>query len=101
MFKVSPKSDAIGELLVFLHIAPDTLLTGFVEFSDAILLNVMLTLEAKFLLDLQLDRQTMRIPPATSADDILPTHTMIAYNSILHCTRLNMMDARTTVCSRW
>lgn len=66
------------------------------ELGDAVFLDVFLTLEIELLLDLDLDRQAMRVPPGLPLDEETP-HRLVAADGVLHGARENVMRSRMTV----
>ena len=65
---VEPVTGALGELLPVALVLEDALAAEGVELLDAIGLDVLLPLEAELLLDLELDREAVGVPPRLPGD---------------------------------
>ena len=61
---VDPEADPLGQLVPLLDVPQDRLAALGVELGHAVGLDVVLGLEAQFLLDLQLDREAVGVPAA-------------------------------------
>ena len=96
MLHIRPEADDIGELLPHTLVLPDGLTAFLDERLDAVLLDLLLAVDADRLLDLQLDGQSMRVP-ARLAEHLAPLHRLIARQHILDDTRQNVPDMRAAV----
>ena len=99
MLHVRPEADLAGKALPDFLITPHGLAALFDEGLDAVRLDFILALDADFLLDLELDRQTMGVPARLSRD-ILSLHRVVARNHVLDDTGLDVADVRLAVCGR-
>src|SRR6185295_1186147 len=98
---VEPVPDPFAQLLPIGSVAPDALAAHLVEPLDTDLLDLLLRrsnteIGLDPLLDLDLDRQTVSVPPRF-ARDVLPAHRAVAAEQILHRAREHVMDSRLTV----
>ena len=96
MLHIRPETDDIGELLPHALVLPDRLTALADERLHAVFLNLLLAIESQSLLDLELNRQAMRIP-AGLAQNILALHGLIARQQILDDTREHMADMRLAI----
>ena len=96
MLHIRPEADNIGELLPHPLVLPDGLTAFLDEWLDAVLLDLLLAVDANRLLDLQLDGQPMCVP-ARLAEHLAPLHRLIARQHILDDTRQNVPDMRAAV----
>ena len=93
---IRPEPDGIGEILPHSLIFPDTFLALFDERLHAVLLDLLLAIETKLLLDAQLDRKAVGVPASLSRH-IFALHHVIARNHILDDARQDMTDVRLAV----
>ena len=96
MLHVRPEADDIGELLPHRLVCPDGFAALLDERLDAVVLDLLLAVDADRLLDLELDGQPMRVP-ARLAKHLAPLHRLIARQHILDHTRQDMPDVRAAV----
>ena len=96
MLHIRPEADDIGELLPHALVLPDGLTAFLDERLNAVLLDLLLPVDADRLLDLQLDGQPMRVP-ARLAEHLAPLHRLIARQHILDDTRQNVPDMRASI----
>ena len=96
VFHIGPETDLGGEILPHALVLPDTLLAVINKGSQSVLLDLLFSVEAEFLLDFYLHRQTVCVPSRLTGDH-LPFHGMIAWNHILDDTRQHMSDMRLAV----
>ena len=96
---VRPKADGLREILPHALVLPDALLAVLDERLKPIGLNLILAVDAEHLLDLELDRQTVRVP-ARLAGDIVALHGLVARDHIFDDAREDMPDMRLAVCRR-
>ena len=83
---VDPEADPLGELRPLVDVAQHRLAALGVELGHAVALDVLLRLEAELLLDLELDRQAVAVPPAL-APRMLAAHRVEAREHVLeHAT---------------
>ena len=96
---ISPETYSIREILPHTFVFPHTLFTLFDKWLNTIFLNLILSVKAKSLLNLQLDRQSVSIPSGLSRN-FIPLHGTVTRNHILDNTCQNMADMRFTIRSR-
>ncbi len=97
--QIDPEGDAVGQPFPILDVVEDRLPAQLVELGDAVVFDLLLVGEAKFLLDLDLHRQAMRIP-AAAARDMEAAHDLVAREHILEGARQHMVHARLAVGGR-
>ena len=93
---IGPETDRVGEILPHAFILPDALLALLDERLHPVSFDLLFAVQAQFLLDLQLNRQTVRIPSGFPGH-ILSLHGMIARDHILDDARQHMSDMRLAV----
>ena len=93
---VSPEANLAGEFLPHALVLPNGFLTLTDEWLDAVLLDLLLTVDAELFLNLKLNRKTVSIP-ACLTDDLVPLHGLISRDHILDNTGKNVADVRLTV----
>ena len=96
---VRPEADLTGELLPHSLIAPYRLFTFLDKGLDPVFLDLLLSVNADLLLDLQLHRKSGGIP-AGLTDDLESLHGLIPRNHILDDTGQHMTDMGLSVCCR-
>ena len=96
VFHIRPEPDDIGELLPHRLIRPDRFTALLDERLDAVVLDLLLAIDADCLLDLKLDGQTVRVPPRL-AKHLAPLHRLVARQHILDDARQNVSDVRAAV----
>ena len=99
MIHIRPESDRVGEGAPHAFIFPDGFLAFLNEGFHPVLLDLLLAVQAKLLLHLDLDRKAVGIPSGLPRD-LLALHRMIARNRILDDTGQNMPDMRLAVGGR-
>src|SRR5205807_24078 len=92
-------ADALAELLPILAVRPHRLAALGVEGRDSVRLDLRLAADAELLLDLQFDRQSVRVP-AGFAHDALALHRLPATHRVLDRAREDVMDAGSAVRGR-
>ena len=100
MFEIEPEADPLGQHLELVDIAVHTFLATGVELGDAVFLDVGLALEAKLLLDFDLDWQAVGVPAATCANDVPPAHALVAHNQVFGHTRFDVVNTGLAI-RRW
>ena len=91
MLHICPETDRSGEILPHALIFPYGFLALLDEGLDAVLLNLILSVEAEKLLHLQLHRQSVGIPSGLPGH-IFSLHGLVAGNHILDDTGQHMAD---------
>ena len=99
MLHVAPVADGVAHLFPFVQVFPDGLLAGLDERLDAVLLDLLLAVEAELLFNLQLDRQAVGIPAGLTQDGIA-LHRAIARDEVFHRAGQDMADMRLAVRGR-
>ena len=99
MLHVRPIAYALGHALPLVLVLPDALLALADERLDAVLLDVLLAVHAEQFLDLQLDRQTVCVPPRL-AQNVIALHRLVTRYDVLHNTRQYVTDVRLAVGGR-
>ena len=94
--EVDPVADAPGQLVPVLLIARDARAAGGVERSDAVLLDLLAPVQTEFLLDLDLDRQTVRVPTALALD-AQALERLVAAEGVLDRAPEHVVDAGAAV----
>ena len=93
---ISPKTDCTGEILPHSLIFPYALFAFLYKGLQTVFLNLILTVNAKKLLNLYLYRKTMGIPSGLSGHHI-PLHGAVSGYHILYDTGKHMTDMRLAV----
>ena len=96
MLVVEPVADARAQLLPLAAILEHALAAEPIELGDAERLDLLLAADAELLLDLDLDRQAVRVPARLSRDTEA-LHRAMAAEEILDRAREHVMDARPAV----
>ena len=96
MLHIRPEADDIRELLPHRLVCPDGFAALLDERLDAVVLDLLLAVDADRLLDLKLHGQTVRVP-ARLAEHLAPLHRLIARQHILDDARQDVPDVRATV----
>ncbi len=99
LVKVNPIAHPVGKLLPFLDQLESRFAAQFVETVDAIRLDLAFIGKAKLFLHADLDRQTVRIPPA-APHNVITLHQLIAREDILESACQGMVHAGFAVGSR-
>ena len=99
VFHVGPEAHALGHALPFALVLPDALLALLDEGLDAVLLDLLLAVQAQQLLDLQLHRQAVGVP-ARLAGDQLALHRVVAGQQVLDGAGLDVADVGLAVGGR-
>ena len=97
--KIDPECGAFGQLFPLVDVLEDIGSTLGVELGNAIFFNLTLVFETEFLLDLNLNRQSVCIP-AAAAQAIVPLHDLVAREHIFESARQHMVAARLAICRR-
>jgi hypothetical protein len=84
--QVHPEADLVGELLPSLGVAEDALDAAVREGLDAVALDVGLAVDLQLLLDLDLDRQPVGVPPGLPGH-VVALHGLEAREDVLHRAR--------------
>ena len=96
---VRPEADGLREVLPHALVFPHALLAVLDEGFETVRLNLILAVDAEHLLDLQLDRQTVRVP-ARFTGDVAALHGLIARDHVLDHAGEHVTDMRLAVCRR-
>ena len=99
MLHVRPIAYALGHALPLVLVLPDALLALADERLDAVLLDVLLAVHAEQFLDLQLDGQSVSVPPRL-AQHVIALHRLVTRYDVLHNTRQYVTDVRLAVGGR-
>ena len=99
MLHICPEAYYIGEFLPHALVLPNRLTALLNKWLNAVLLNLLLAIQAQQLLNLQLNRQTVGIPTSL-AENLLPLHRLVTRQHILDNTSQHMTDMRLAVGSR-
>ena len=94
--QVDPEADALGEALPLLEVRGDALAAQLVELGDAVGLDLPLAVDAEAALDLELDRQAVRVP-AGLARHAVAAHRLVAREEVLEDARDDVVRARPAV----
>src|SRR3989344_3685771 len=89
---IDPIADAFGELGPQLDIREHTFAALLIKGSDTILLDIGLARETELLLNLKLDRETVRIPTSAPIHPVA-THRLVARNRILESASFEMVNS--------
>ncbi len=82
LIKIDPEAETLGQHAPFLHITPDAGLALADERFDAVILDLLLAVDAEFFADFDFDGQAVRVP-ASFAFAEQPAHRFIARNRSL------------------
>ena len=93
---VQPDAGAVGHGLPFADVAEDALAAAAVELFDAELLDLLLAGDAELFLNLQLDREAVRVPSAT-AQGPEAAHGLVAEDDVLERAGEDVVDAGAAV----
>ncbi len=96
MLEVEPEADALGDPVPLVLVLEHALAAAGVELGEAERLDLVLALDAEFLLHLDLDREPVRVP-APLAADLVPLHGPEAADQVLHRARENVVHAGAAV----
>ena len=96
MFEVDPEPHLFGHLGPVVDVVENTLPAELVERLDAVSLDILLAVQLQLLLDLDLDRQAVRVPP-TLALGLESAHGLVAGKEVLHRPGEDVMNAGTAV----
>ena len=99
MLHISPESDCGGEILPHSFVFPDTFLTFLDERLQTVFLDLILSVQAEFLLDLQFYRETMCVPSGFSRHHTA-FHRAVSRDHILDHSGKHVSDMRFSVCCR-
>ncbi len=99
IIEIHPEGDALGLPLPICDVSEHACLTAFVEFGDAVFLDLLFMCEAQLLLDLDFDRKAVCIP-APLAQAVIAAHRLIARKHVLERARQHVMAARLPVRGR-
>ena len=94
---ISPEANGAGEVLPHFLVLPDGFLTVTDEGLKAVVLDLLLAVDAELLLDLKLNGKAVCIP-ACLTDNASALHGVISRNHILDNTGQNVTDMRLAVC---
>ena len=94
--EVDPEADALGEALPLLQVRGDALAAELVELGDAVVLDLLLAVDAEAALDLELDRQAVRVP-AGLARHAVAAHRLVAREEVLEDARDDVVRAGAAV----
>ena len=97
--QVDPEADALGEPLPLREVRGHALLAELVELGDAVGLDLPLAVDAQAALDLELDRQAVRVP-ARLARHSVAAHGLVAREEVLEDARDDVVRARPAVGGR-
>ena len=89
---VDPAADAVGHPLPVGDVAEDGLAALLVEGGDAVLLDLALVAQAQLALDLELDREAVRVPAALPRRAVA-AHRLVAGDQVLEDAREDVVDA--------
>src|ERR1051325_8724613 len=92
MLVVEPVADSFAQPLPVAAILEDALAAAPIKFGDADRFDLLLAADAELFLDLDLDRQTVRVPPRL-ASDAIPLHRAMTAEEILDRAGEDVMDA--------
>ena len=96
---VQPHPGPLGHRLPLLDVAEDALAAAPVELFDAQAFDLRFRGEAQLLLDLELDRQPVRVP-AAAAQRPEPAHRLVAQDHVLEGPREDVVDPGAAVRGR-
>ncbi len=96
---VCPEANAVAHRAPFLFVRPDAFLTFADKGDNAVALNLLLAIQAKYLFDLQLNGQSMRIP-AGFTEDFIALHGFVAGNQVFYGAGDDMPNVGLAVCGR-
>ena len=96
---VSPEANCAGEILPHSLIFPDAFLTFIDERLQTVGLDLILSVQSKQLLNLDLNRKAVCVPACLSRHHTA-LHGAVSRNHIFDNTGLHMSDMRLSVCSR-
>ena len=96
---VSPEADRAGEILPHPFVFPHTLFTFVDERLQTVFLDLVLSVQPERFLDLELDRQSVGIPPCLSRNHV-SLHRAVARDHVLDDTCEHVSDMRFAVCCR-
>ena len=94
--EVDPEADALGHPVPVLEVGEDALAAEVVELGDAVLLDLLLAVDAEPALDLELDRQAVAVP-ARLARHAVAAHRLVAREDVLEDARQDVVRARPAV----
>src|SRR2546430_10553211 len=91
--------DAVRQRFPVRLVLEDALLAQLVEPLDSVRFDLAFAVDVERLLDSDLDRQAVRVPPR-DAGHALPQHRVVTADQIFQGSRENVMDSRPAVCGR-
>ena len=91
MLHIRPESDGLGEVLPHALVLPNGLLALLDEGLEAVLLDLLLAVEAERLLDLQLDGEAVGVPAGLTGHEIA-LHGAVAGDHVLDGARQDVAD---------
>ncbi len=94
--EIEPEAELARELVPLVEVGPHALAALLVERGDAVALDLILAVETELVLDLDLDRQAVRVP-AGLADDAVAAHRPVAADEVLDRAREGVVHAGTAV----
>ena len=94
--EIDPEADTVRHPLPLGRVAEDRLHAAKNEALDAVFLNGRFAVDAKFLLDLDLDRQPVRVP-ARFSRDVVAAHRAVAQKDVFEDASQNMAVVRQPV----
>ena len=97
--EVDPEADALGQPLPLLHVGEHRLPAAGVERGDPVGLDLVLGGDPQLLLDCDLDRQAVAVPPPLALDPVT-AHGLVARVDVLEHPRQHVVRARRPVGGR-
>ena len=91
---------AVGHIRPHAGVLEYGLTALLVEFLNAVLLDVLLSVHSQLLLNLNLNRQSVGIPSGLSLN-LESLHRLVPINGVLQSSRHNVVNTRLAVCCRW
>ena len=89
-FQVNPITDTVGQSFPFLDVGKRRLAAQRIEFIDTVGIDILFDFESQLFLDLDLNRQSVGIPPAAAAD-MEALHGLIPREDVLEDPRQDMV----------
>ena len=100
LFEIDPKPQSLCQAFPFAHVTPDAGLTFLDERFDAVFLDFFFRVDAQFLADFDLHRQTVRIPTRLSLA-AEATHGFVTGEQVLDGTCQAVSGVRLAIGRRW